>query len=57
LSAERAESVYQYLLENGISADNLSFKGYGKSDPIASNTTAAGRKKNQRVELKITMIR
>jgi len=57
LSTDRAESVYQYLLENGISANNLSFKGYGKSDPVASNTTAAGRKQNQRVELKITTIR
>ena len=53
LSRERAEAVYDYLVSNGVKESKLSFKGYGKEDPIASNATAAGRKENQRVELKI----
>ena len=53
LSRERAEAVYNYLVKNGIKESALTFKGYGKKDPIASNVTATGRKKNQRVELKI----
>ena len=56
LSEARAEEVYQYLLSKGINENQLTFKGYGKSDPIASNKTASGRKKNQRVELKIVDI-
>lgn len=53
LSKERAEEVYNYLVDKGIDEVRISFKGYGKSDPVASNETAEGRKKNQRVELKI----
>ncbi len=53
LSEDRAASIYQHLIDKGISEDKLTYKGYGKSDPIASNTTVAGRKQNQRVELKI----
>lgn len=53
LSSERAKNVAQYLIENGISQTQVQHKGYGKRVPIASNDTAAGRTKNQRVELKI----
>jgi len=53
LSRDRSEAVYQYLIKEGIEKDRLSFKGYGKSDPIATNKTQTGRRKNQRVELKI----
>lgn len=53
LSHERAEEVYLYLVEKGIEKDRISFKGYGKTDPIATNETIQGRKQNQRVELKI----
>jgi outer membrane protein OmpA-like peptidoglycan-associated protein len=56
LSTERAEAVYDYLVGKGVKESKLTFKGYGKKDPIASNATATGRKKNQRVELKITEI-
>ena len=53
LSTDRARSVASYLLRKGIQQDRISFKGYGKRSPIASNQTPQGRKKNQRVELKI----
>ncbi len=53
LSDNRAKAVYDYLIDKGIAENRLAFKGYGKKDPIASNKTAVGRKKNQRVELKI----
>lgn len=48
LSDHRARSVYQYLLEKGIAAERLSYKGYGESKPIASNETWSGRAKNRR---------
>jgi len=53
LSTARAKNVAEYLKEKGIIADQVQYKGYGKRVPIASNETAAGRLKNQRVELKI----
>jgi outer membrane protein OmpA-like peptidoglycan-associated protein len=53
LSTSRAKSVVDYLIEKGIADDRLSYKGYGKRFPIASNDTKAGRAKNQRVEIKI----
>jgi outer membrane protein OmpA-like peptidoglycan-associated protein len=52
LSEQRATSVRNYLIEQGISEMNLSpAKGFGKSRPVASNDTAAGRQSNRRVEL------
>ncbi len=52
LSEQRAESVRDYLLEQGIAGMNLSpAKGFGKSQPVATNGTAAGRQSNRRVEL------
>jgi len=53
LSTARAKSVRDYLVQKGISADRISYKGYGKRKPIASNATPAGRARNQRVEIKI----
>ncbi len=53
LSERRAKSVMDYLTSHGIAADRLTAKGYGESDPIASNATAAGRAKNRRVELRV----
>ncbi len=52
LSERRAAAVYNYLIEKGIDADRLSYKGYGETDPVASNETAAGRAENRRVEIK-----
>lgn len=56
LSTARAKSVAEYLMRKGISGDRLEYKGYGKSKPVASNKTAYGRKRNQRVEIKILEI-
>lgn len=53
LSTTRAKAVVDYLVEKGINEDRLSYKGYGKRFPVASNETKAGRAKNQRVEIKI----
>ncbi len=53
LSDRRADAVTKYLIEKGIPEDRISHKGYGKTQPIATNSTLAGRKKNQRVEIKI----
>lgn len=53
LSGKRAKAIADYLEEKGIDAQRLKYKGYGKRKPIASNKTAAGRKRNQRVEIKI----
>ena len=55
LSNRRAMSVKQYLVSHGISANRLTAKGYGESQPIASNATAAGQAKNRRVELRVLM--
>jgi OOP family OmpA-OmpF porin len=52
LSVERATSVKAYLVNSGISADNLVVKGYGDKNPVADNTTEAGRVRNRRVEIK-----
>ncbi len=53
LSAARAKAVYDYLLAKGITPDRLTYKGYGKRRKIASDATAEGRNKNQRVEVKV----
>lgn len=49
LSAERAKSVYDYLLTQGIDASRMSHAGYGPANPVADNATAEGRAKNRRV--------
>lgn len=53
LSTARAKAVAEYFYKNGISKKQISYKGYGKRNPISSNKTELGRKENQRVELKI----
>lgn len=54
LSEARAYRVYEWLVQNGISAERLAAKGYGKLLPIATNETDEGRAKNRRTELKVT---
>ena len=54
LSEDRAKSVYEYFIhEGGVSSKRLSYKGYGKTRPIATNDTEEGRQQNRRVELNI----
>ncbi len=51
LSQQRADAVRQFLITQGLSPDAISAQGLGQADPIADNSTAAGRKQNRRVEI------
>ncbi len=51
LSEQRAEAVRVFLISQGLSADTITSKGLGQADPVADNSTAAGRKLNRRVEI------
>ncbi len=53
LSQKRAKAVANYFLKNGIPSKRLIHRGYGDTQPIADNSTAAGRAKNRRVVLLI----
>ncbi|GMN05147.1 OmpA family protein [Croceitalea sp. MTPC5] len=53
LSQQRAESVSDYLMAQGISANRFTTKWYGETQPKESNETAAGKAANRRVELAI----
>ncbi len=53
LSQQRARSVFDFLADQGVSAQRMVSAGYGKERPIADNATAAGRSKNRRVEIVI----
>jgi len=53
LSEKRAQSVHDYLINGGLSSSIISTRGFGKTQPIADNSTAAGRQKNRRVEIVI----
>jgi len=50
LSRQRAESVLNYLIENGVSPERLKAQGFGPDNPIAPNDTKDGRAKNRRIE-------
>lgn len=50
LSKERAEAIRSYLVSKGANASRIEAVGYGSSQPIATNKTAAGRQQNRRVE-------
>lgn len=54
LSTERADSVKDYLISQNVVADNISAAGYGKSDPVADNSTSSGRAENRRVQLVVS---
>jgi outer membrane protein OmpA-like peptidoglycan-associated protein len=54
LSEERARSVRDYLASQGVPADSITSKGFGKTNPVASNDTAQGRQRNRRVELVVS---
>lgn len=53
LSERRANAVMQYLISQGVKPDLVSAKGFGDTNPVASNDTAQGRAKNRRVELSL----
>jgi outer membrane protein OmpA-like peptidoglycan-associated protein/tetratricopeptide (TPR) repeat protein len=50
LSSDRAFSVMDYLQNHGVAKERLSFKGFGESKPVATNTTPEGRALNRRTE-------
>jgi outer membrane protein OmpA-like peptidoglycan-associated protein len=51
LSENRADAVKNFLVQNGVPQDNATAMGYGATDFVADNTTAAGKAQNRRVEL------
>ncbi len=54
LSDNRASTTKDFLIKQGVSPDNISSAGYGKSDPVADNSTATGRAQNRRVNLVVS---
>jgi outer membrane protein OmpA-like peptidoglycan-associated protein len=54
LSENRAGSVRDYLVQQGVSTGSVSSKGFGNSLPVASNDSSAGRQQNRRVELLVS---
>lgn len=56
LAENRAKSVYEFLINNGIDKRRLSYKGYGETKPKADNNTDEGRKQNRRTEFIVTKI-
>jgi outer membrane protein OmpA-like peptidoglycan-associated protein len=56
LSQNRAQSVANYLSSHGVASARIGTKGFGASQPIASNATVEGRQQNRRVEIKIVPV-
>lgn len=54
LSEQRAQAVRDYLTQQGIQTGNITARGFGESQPVASNNTDAGRQQNRRVELVVS---
>jgi outer membrane protein OmpA-like peptidoglycan-associated protein len=54
LSQQRAESVREYLISQGVAASQMTAKGYGETEPVADNSSEAGRAQNRRVVLHVT---
>jgi outer membrane protein OmpA-like peptidoglycan-associated protein len=54
LSEDRGEAVRSYLTQQGMAGGSVTSKGFGKTQPVASNDTAQGRQQNRRVELVIS---
>jgi len=53
LSIQRADRAYKYLSRRGLNMKNITTKGYGSHNPIASNDNEKGKKKNRRIEFNI----
>ena len=56
LSVQRARSVFDYIVNKGVDQNRITFKGYGSTDPIESNNSLEGRKKNRRIEFEIVKV-
>lgn len=56
LSERRAQSVSAYLSSRGVQSARLATRGFGESQPVASNTTEDGRAQNRRVEIRIVPV-
>jgi outer membrane protein OmpA-like peptidoglycan-associated protein len=54
LSENRANSVREYLVQQGVASNSVSVRGFGNSLPVASNDNSAGRQQNRRVELLVS---
>ena len=54
LSQQRGDAVRAYLVSQGVSPNNITATGYGMSNPVADNATAAGRAQNRRVNLVVS---
>jgi len=54
LSEKRAETVRAYLLQQGLADGNVTSRGFGKTTPVADNSTPEGRQKNRRVEIVVS---
>ena len=54
LSEQRGVAVRDYLTQDGIASGSVTTQGFGKTKPVASNDTSAGRQKNRRVELVVS---
>ena len=54
LSEQRAGSVQSYLVSQGLDAASITATGFGKSSPVADNSTSAGRQQNRRVEIVVS---
>src|SRR5262249_7296217 len=54
LSQDRAEAVRDYLIEQGVKELDISSRGFGEDQPVATNNTAAGRQLNRRVDMVVT---
>jgi len=54
LSKQRAGSVRDYLVESGVNSNSVTARGYGNTEPVATNNDATGRQQNRRVELVVS---
>ncbi len=54
LSERRADTVREFLIEQGVQANAVTAQGYGKSLPVADNSSATGRQQNRRVEMVVS---
>jgi outer membrane protein OmpA-like peptidoglycan-associated protein len=52
LSQQRADFIRGVLISKGVAADRITAIGYGQSQPIESNSSASGRQKNRRIDIK-----